>query len=139
MSISTQAVEPSWNRTYAADVPPAATSVLARARGLPFPGPIVSLGGLAAGGIIANKLDVGILVKIGVCMKLARDEILQVSARRGIDVGEAIYMCVVVGGAAFLPAEGESEVKDEFIVVAHLEEEARRRQRLGILALRMIR
>lgn len=72
-------------------------------------------------------------------MELPGDEILQVSARRGVDVCEAIDVCVVVGGAALLPAEGESEVKDEFVVVVYLEEEARRRQRFGILGLRMIR
>lgn len=77
---------------------------------------MVRLRGLAAGGIVANKLDVGILVKIRVCVKLSRDEILQVSARGGVDVCEAIDVCVVAGGTAFLSAEGETEVEEEFVV-----------------------
>ena len=60
-----------------AAVPPAATFVLCDLGRLPLPGPIERHRGCAFGGVVTNKLDVRVVLQVGVRMELPCDEIIQ--------------------------------------------------------------
>lgn len=65
-------------------------------------------------------------------MKLAGDEVFDLSGGRGIDVGKAADSRVGDSSAVILPYH-ESEGKDEFLVVVELEQEVGGRRRFDIL------
>ena len=65
-------------------------------------------------------------------MKLACDEVFDLSGGRGIDVGKTADSCVGDGSAVVL-AYHESEGKDELLVVVELEQEVGGRGRFDIL------
>ena len=74
---------------YTAGVAPATTAVLGLLWGLPFPGPVELYRGGATGVEVAHQSDVGVFVQIWVGVKLARDQLFNLSRIRAKDVGQA--------------------------------------------------
>jgi len=80
-------------KTYAACIPPPAHLFIELLGRIPFPRPIKCDRGAAAGRVVADKLDAGILVEVWVRMKLSRDQVVDffwgraVYERKTIDLG----------------------------------------------------
>ncbi len=135
---------------YAARGPPAAPLVLGLPRRLPGPRPLEGHRGAPAGAEVADELDIGVLMQVRIGMELARDQVLDLAGRRGVDVGEAVdggvgsgAICVGGGGGGGrrrclrrLP-DDEGEGEGKLVVVDQLKDEGRGSQearRLGVLA-----
>lgn len=109
-----------------ADVAPASTFVLGQLWRPPFPGPVQLYRRTASGCDVSNELDVGVFVKVGVCMKLSGHEIIQVLAARCKCKGEAVDKGVdratCVGNTTLALSNYEGEMKEELVIVVQAEE-----------------
>jgi hypothetical protein len=74
-------------------------------------------------------------VEVGVGVKLPGDQVLDLSACRGIHISQTVDLAICGGAVRLLRvlADNKGEGEDKLIVVAEFEQEIRRRRRLGIL------
>jgi hypothetical protein len=106
---------------------------------------------VAGGGVVADKLDLGILVEVGVGVELARDEVVEVARARGKDKRQAVDVGVdetrggtmgrrgrrVGGWDGEVLAQDKGEVEEQLVVGGQAQQEGRRAvgvgQGLGVL------
>lgn len=106
---------------------------------------------MAGGGVVANQLDLGVLVEVGVGVELARDEIVEVALARGKDKRQAMDVGVdearggavgrrgrrVGGGDGEVLAQDKGEVEEQLVVAGQAQQEGGRAigmgQRVGVL------
>jgi hypothetical protein len=70
---------------------PTSTPTLAGLGRSPFPRPLKLHRRASACGVVSNQLNLGVLVEIGVGLKLPCHQVVQVLRTRGKDEGQAVY------------------------------------------------
>ncbi len=115
---------------YAARGPPAAPLVLGLPRRLPGPRPLEGHRGAPAGAEVADELDIGVLMQVRIGMELARDQVLDLAGRRGVDVGEARDLGVdevspVSGWRRLRLSNDKGKAKYKLFIADELENKAR--------------
>lgn len=106
---------------------------------------------MAGGGVVADQLDLGILVEVGIGVELARDEVVEVALARGKDKRQAVDVGVdeARGGAVGsrrrriggrdgeVLAQDKGEVEEQLVVAGQAQQEGGRAvgvgQRVGVL------
>lgn len=113
---------------YTARIPPAATFVFGVLWRFPLPGPFKRHGRTAPGGIGADKVNIGIFVKVWVGVEFSRYEVLDFPWSRCVDVGEAVDLGIDRGSGSLETSRNtrhyllrlsnnEGEGEDELVIV----------------------
>jgi hypothetical protein len=133
----------------AAGAPASATTLVRLGRG-PFPRPLKLHRRASACGVVADQLDLWVLVQVGVRLKLSCHEVVQVSRTRGEDKRQAVdggvdeprgrngrgAVHIVYAGHGQMLAKDEGEFERELFVVREADQESGRAvagRRFGVL------